>query len=90
MMNAAEQNRVNEIYSDSQDMMLYLKRRYNAESKHEDWSDYVDHMKKFVAKYPELRFIKAGKRPFGFRVAFESYEILIACNNSSIYWKRVA
>ena len=89
-MNQKELKRANEISNECQEMMMYLKNRYNAEKKHEDFKAYSDHMKEFVAKFPEVKFIKASKRPFGFRFAFESYELVISCSNVSYSWKRVA
>lgn len=44
----------------------YLRDRWQDEREYEDWSDYVEAMKKLTP--PEMAFVKATKAPFGFVV----------------------
>jgi len=48
----------------------YLHDRWQDEKEYENWTDYVDVMRKLTP--PETEFVKATKRPFGFEVKTKS------------------
>jgi hypothetical protein len=84
----AETAQVNQIFEDSLTLQD-LKFRWADEKEFEDWSDYVEVIKKFVPK--DATFVKAAKRPFSFDFILKSngFTYRIIATNSHMEWKRI-
>lgn len=66
--------------------MRVLRDRWEDEKEYEDWADYRVVIERIVEESGVgVRFVKATRRPFGFRVAFMGY--LMDCIFGAQTWK---
>jgi len=69
------------VYTSMQNIMANLWARYQDEGRYEDWKEYEAKLREiFEQSQPELKFIKATRRPFG--ITYEIPELNMTINLS--------
>lgn len=79
------------VMNSSADRLGYLWSRWQDEKEYENFGDYEAEMKKLASAHPEIEFIRAGKRPFGFTARYRelSVNIVFSVTGSGVKYKAV-
>jgi hypothetical protein len=78
-----------QIFTDMEQLVLYLYSRWQDEQEYEDFTDYSDTLKNKVTELGGT-FIKAKKKPFSFIYTLANVLYEIRCSNKSYSYKRIA
>ena len=69
----------------------YVYVRWCDEKEYEDFEDYSNYMKKQLSEnLPEATFIKATKRPFGFRFKIDGHLFRMCANSKETYIEHIS
>lgn len=75
------------VVQSMQNLLVNLYERWKDEKEYEDFSEYEEVMKKKADEISEITFIKATKRPFGFKFKNQNrdYQVSITAKGTKLY-----
>ena len=89
-MNSEKSEVAEHVYKGCENMLINLYGRWLDEKEYEDFAEYGKVIAdRIIFEFPQVKFVKASKNPFGFTFMAESKTYQVGINSKNYYYKRI-